>query len=70
MPLRFFWRERSTAAQRERQEKVERAVADGFRQLSEMLKKAADLVEARRLYRSGYEKQEKYLERAGPKDPR
>lgn len=61
--LRFIRSEQSLAARRERQEKVERAVVHAFRQFSEVLKKAADVLEARRLERGGYDKQEKFLER-------
>lgn len=69
MPLRFFRKENSSPARREREEKIQRAVVDGFRQLSDLLKKAADLIEAKRLERHGYDKQEKFLERTPPKDP-
>jgi hypothetical protein len=75
MPLRFFRKENSSPARREREEKLQRALVDGFRQLSELLKKAADVLEAKRLERHGYDKQEKFLERAPkgeatPKDRR
>ena len=70
MPLRFFRKENSSVARRERAEKIERAVVDGFRQLSGLLKKAADVIETKRLERHGYDKQEKFLERTTPKDPR
>jgi hypothetical protein len=66
MPLRFFNKENSSVARRERQEQIERALAQGFRHLSDILKKAADLIEAQRLERGGYEKQEKFLERTPP----
>ena len=70
MPLRFFRKENSSPARREREEKLERALVDGFRQLSDLLKKAAEVIEARRLERGGYDKQEKFLERAAPPDPK
>ena len=72
MPLRFFRKENSSPARREREEQLERALVDGFRKLSNMLKKAADLIEAKRLERGGYDKQEKFLERTAqdPKDQR
>lgn len=72
MPLRFFRKENSSPARREREEQIERAVVDGFRKLSEMLKKTADFIEAKRLERGGYDKQEKFLERTAqePKDRR
>lgn len=63
MPLRFFRKENSSVARREREEQLERALVKGFRSLSDLLKKAADLIEAQRLERGGYEKQEKFLER-------
>lgn len=66
MPLRFFRKEKSTAAQREREEKIERALASGFRYFADILQKSADLIEARRLERGGYEKQEKFLDRTTP----
>ena len=66
MPLRFFRKENSSPARREREEKIERAVVDGFRRLSELLKKAADVIEAKRLERGGYDRQEKFLERSTP----
>lgn len=69
MPLRFFRKENSSPARREREEKIERALVDGFRQLSDLLKKAADLIEAKRLERGGYDKQEKFLERTVPPAP-
>ena len=69
MPLRFFRKENSSPARREREEKIERAIVDGFRQLSNLLKKAADVIEAKRLEKGGYDKQEKFLERTPPKDP-
>ena len=69
MPLRFFRKENSTPARREREEKIERALIDSFRHLSNFLKRAADVIEAKRLERGGYDKQEKFLERTPPKDP-
>lgn len=68
MPLRFFRKENSSVARREREEQVQRAVVQGFRKLSEVLKKAADLIEAQRLERGGYEQQEKFLERSEKED--
>lgn len=64
MPLRFFRKENSSISRREREEQVERAVVQGFRKLSDLLKKAADLIEAQRLERGGYEKQETFLQRS------
>lgn len=61
--MRWFRRENSEAARRERAEQVERAVIDGFRALSQVLQRAADFMEQRRLHRSGYEEQGRFLER-------
>lgn len=69
MPLRMFRGETSSAAQRERREQFEKALADGFRTLSQLFQKTAELIEQQRLQRGGYEKQEKFLERTKPKDP-
>lgn len=68
MPLRLFKGESSSVAQRERREQLEKALADGFRTLSQIFQKTAELIEQQRLQRSGYEKQEKFLERSKPKD--
>lgn len=65
MPLRLFRREKSAAARREREERFEKAVVEGFRTLSDLLKVAADAIEAKRLERQGFDKQEKFLERSG-----
>jgi hypothetical protein len=62
LPL-LFRRENSSAARREREEQLQRAVTEGLRKLSDLLKQAADLIEARRLEKSGYEPQERFLER-------
>jgi hypothetical protein len=63
LPL-LFRRENTSAAQREREEAVEKLVTDGLRTLSDLLKKMADAVEQRRLSRSGYANQERFLERS------
>jgi uncharacterized Zn finger protein len=62
LPL-LFRRENSSAARRERQARLERALTDGLRRLSEVLRTMADLIESRRLERRGYEPQERFLER-------
>ncbi len=69
MRLRLFKGESSSAAQRERREQVEKALADGFRTLSQLFQRTAELIEQQRLRRSGYEKQEQFLERTKPKAP-
>jgi hypothetical protein len=67
MPLRLFRRENSSAAQKEREERIERAVVEGFRTLADFLKVAADAIEAKRLEKRGFDKQEKFLERSDRK---
>ena len=59
----FFGRERSTAAARARQDRFERAIADGLRVFGQLCTKLADAVETQRLTRSGYKDQERFLER-------
>lgn len=66
LPL-LFRRENSTAAQAERQERLERAVTDGLRKLAGVLKEAADLIEKQRLARQGYETKKDFLQRTDPK---
>ncbi|MCA2977171.1 MAG: hypothetical protein INH41_21260 [Myxococcaceae bacterium] len=62
LPL-LFRRENSSAARRERQAQLERAVTQGLRRLSHVLERAADLIEKQRLARSGYETKQAYLQR-------
>lgn len=52
---------------RERQGQFEKLVADSLRALSQAFSKLADAVDAQRLSRAGYEKQEKFLERMDQK---
>ncbi len=61
--LKLLRRENSTAAQRERQDQIERIFTEGLRTLSGLLKQAADNLEKKRLERSGYEPQGKFLKR-------
>ncbi|GMU61646.1 MAG: hypothetical protein AMXMBFR34_34090 [Myxococcaceae bacterium] len=63
LPL-LFRRENSSAARREREEQLEKALTQGMRKLADLLKQAADQLEARRLEKRGYEPQERFLERA------
>ena len=66
--LKLFKRENTSAARRERQDQLERLFSQSLRTLSTLLKAAADEIETKRLTRSGYEKQEKFLKRHdGPK---
>jgi hypothetical protein len=59
----LFRRENSSAARRERQAHLERAMTQGLRRLSHVLGRAADLIEKQRLARSGYETKQDYLQR-------
>ncbi len=59
----LFSRERSTAAAQARQAQAEKLLAESLRMLGQIFSKLADAVEAQRLERAGYERQEKYLER-------
>jgi len=60
---KLFGRENSDAAQRERQDRAERLLSEGLRTLAHLFSTAADRIEKRRLARSGYEEQGKFLER-------
>jgi hypothetical protein len=62
LPL-LFRRENSSAARRERQAQLERALTDVLRRLGDLFRQAADRIEARRLEKSGYAPQERFLER-------
>ncbi len=66
----LFRRENTSAAARERQERVERALTDGLRTLSSVLKQVADAVEQRRLQRNGFQQQERTLERVNRSRPK
>jgi len=66
MPLRLFRRENSSAARREREEQIEKALAKSFRFVADLFKKSADRIEAQRLERNGFKDQEKFLERTVP----
>jgi len=64
MRLPFPFRsENSSAARREREEKMQKAVSDGLRTLGLMFSRAADFIEKKRLERQGYQKQGRFLER-------
>jgi len=69
MALFLFRRENNHAARRERVDRAERRAAATFRRLSELFQRAAELIEARRLERSGYHPPERFLERS-EKEPR
>jgi hypothetical protein len=59
----LFGRDRSVQGKRDAQDHAEKVLADTFRVLGQLCGKLADLIEAQRLTRSGYEKQEEFLER-------
>lgn len=63
MALFLFKRENSQAARRERIDRAERRMAAGFRRLSHLFQRAAELIEARRLERGGYHPPGRFLER-------
>lgn len=65
--LKLLRRENSTAARRERQDQLEKLFTESLRGLSTLLKSAADNLERKRLERSGYEPQDKFLKRHDPK---
>lgn len=66
LPL-LFRRENSTAAQAERQARLERVVTDGLRRLAVVLSDLANHVERQRLEREGYETKKQFLERTETK---
>lgn len=59
----LFQKDRSVQAVKEAQDRTDKLLADTFRLLGQVCGKMADLIEAQRLSRNGYEKQERYLER-------
>ena len=63
MKFPLFRRENSKQAQLEAQAQFERMVAESFRTLGQLFTRAAELIEAQRLQREGYGKQERFLER-------
>ena len=65
--LSIFKKENSRAALRERQNQVEKLLAESLRMLGQVCGKLADVVDSQRLQRNGYEKQERYLERLDEK---
>jgi hypothetical protein len=69
MKFPLFRRDRSKQAQLEAQEELERLMAASFRTLGQLLSRAADLIEAQRLSRSGFEKQGRFLQRLDGEAP-
>ena len=66
----LFRRENSSAARREREDRMQKALSEGLRTMATMLSRAAQFVEERRLERAGFEKQERFLERTSVTDPK
>lgn len=69
MKFPLFRRESTKQAQLEAQAQFERALAESFRTLGTLFTKAAALIEAQRLERSGYGEQERFLERLDKPGP-
>lgn len=69
----IFRKERSPQAAREAQDRAEKLLAETFRTLGQLCGKFADLIEAQRLARGGFEKPGRFLERldrpGGSEDP-
>lgn len=66
MRLNPFSKESNSIARRERQEQLERSMADGLRAMASLFQKVAERIEARRLSRNGYREQNGFLERTRP----
>lgn len=65
----LFKRERSPIAGPDAQDRAEKLLVDAFRLMGQLCGKLADLVEAQRLSRQGYDEQGRYLERLDPQKP-
>lgn len=61
--------ENSVASQRERREKLERALTQSLRTVGSLVTQLADRIERQRLARRGHLPQERFLERTKPKAP-
>jgi hypothetical protein len=62
-----FRRENNRAARQERIDRAERRMAGALRRLSDLFRRAAELIEARRLERGGYHSPDRFLDRSdGP----
>jgi YD repeat-containing protein len=62
----LFKRGRSPIAGPDAQDRAEKLLADAFRLMGQLCGKLADLIEAQRLSRQGYDEQDRYLERLDP----
>ena len=63
-PFKRARKESTDSAQRERVEKLERNVTESLRTFAAMLTQVANLIERRRLMRSGYAQTDRFLERS------
>ena len=63
-PFKRVREESSDSAQRERVEKLERNVTESLRSFAAVLTQVANLIEQRRLMRSGYAQTDRFLERS------
>ena len=63
----IFNRDKSIAAQKDRSDAVDKMLTETLRTVAGMFTKMADLIERQRLERSGYEEQEKFLQRTDKK---
>lgn len=59
----LFQKDRSVQAVKDAQDRTDKILVETFRLLGQVCGKMADLIEAQRLSRNGFEKQERYLER-------
>ncbi len=64
----FFKRQSTSVASKNRQDQAEKLFAESLRMMGQVFGKLADVVEAQRLNRAGYEDQEKFLERTDKKE--
>jgi len=70
MKFPLFFRRTDSIASRAAQEQAEKLLAEGLRFLGKLCARMADLVEAQRLSRAGYENQGQFLKRTDPGAPR
>jgi hypothetical protein len=68
--LSRFRRDDGELSARLAQDRAERLLAESFRLLAQLCSKMADMVEAQRLQRSGFETQDKFLKRTDGQDSR
>lgn len=66
----LFRKDSTHLAAPDAQDRAEKLLADSFRLLGQVCGKVADLIETQRLQRSGYEKQERFLERLDKDAPK